>query len=122
MEKSTKGILFTIGIIVLVFLIYLLIEIKSQEPECYITYNHQPIDLKPQTACMLGYEEVGLKIRLKRADFIQCCKSPHYLLQGYHKELIEDAIRICVDSTNDDIRDLPYLNTDNQNKKNEVGK
>ena len=95
---------------------------KEERPECYITYNHEPIDLKPQIACMNGYKEIGLEIRLEQADFIQCCRKPHYLLQGYHKELIEDAIKVCVDSTNDDIRDLPYLNTQNQNKKNEVSK
>ena len=60
---------------------------------------------------MSGYKEIEIGARLKRADFIQCCKRPHYLLQGYHKELIEDAIKVCLDSTNDDIRDLPYLNT-----------
>mgnify|MGYP001616494114 FL=1 len=83
---------------------------KIASPECYITYYHKPIDLEPQIGCMAGYDEIELGIRLKRADFIQCCRKPHYLLQGYNQELIEDSIKVCMDSTNDDIRNLSYLN------------
>jgi hypothetical protein len=77
---------FTIAIIVTVVLILLLntgFESKKYSlPECYLIERY-PYYSEPYE-CMVGYET---NIWDCNSKFLQCCKAPHYILQGVYGDM-----------------------------------
>ena len=77
-----KRIIFIIGLCIL-------LAGCSNKPECYINYEQD---------CIKGYDVISHQGRLVGTEMRVCCQKPHYLLQGLDKEIVEDALVICMHS------------------------
>lgn len=56
---------------------------QTDLPECYVAQSNE---------CVLGYKQIDM-LGSSGSEFIQCCREPHYLLQGMDIALMNHYIK-----------------------------